>query len=57
MAVFRVALLAPFNFKIGTIGHYWYLNCTKGIPVADILTNGNLYGTIVNVYINNISYC
>jgi len=24
--------------------------------VADILSNGNLFGTIVNVY-NNISYC
>jgi len=24
--------------------------------VTDILTNGNLFGTIVNVY-NNISYC
>ena len=27
------------------------------VPVTDILSNGNLYGTIVNVYINNISYC
>jgi len=27
------------------------------MPVADILTNGNLFGTIVNVFYNNISYC
>jgi hypothetical protein len=35
-----------------------FTNCTNGIPwpVADILSIDNLYGTIVNVYINNIFY-
>ena len=76
MAAFRVVLLVPFNFNIGTtldtIGTIiWqinserymfangslFTNCTNGIAVADILSIDNLYGTIVNVYINNISYC
>ena len=25
-----------------------FTNCTNSIPMAGILTNGNLYGTIVN---------
>jgi hypothetical protein len=33
-----------------------FTNCTNGIPVPDIKNHGNLYGTIVNIYINNISY-
>jgi hypothetical protein len=57
----------PFNFNIGTIiwqiksEHYIFANgnlfttCTNGILVVGILTNGNLFGTIVNVNINNIA--
>jgi hypothetical protein len=33
-----------------------FTNCTNGIPVPDIKNHGNLYGTIVNIYINNFAY-
>ena len=31
-----------------------FSNCTNDIPVVDILSNGNIYGTIVNVFIEKI---
>ena len=67
LAAFRVVLLVPLD-TIGTI--IWQIiseryifvngnlfsNCTNGIPVVDILSNGNLYGTIANVYFISIIF-